>query len=1229
MKKPTMQKLTSLALVLVMLLTLFPAVFAGDEGVTPCEHVYEDGVCSLCGAKEPAQACEHDFVDGVCSLCGAAEPEPTEEPDAAIPGGTLMRALAVVGPTVQTHTFVFYADGAKVHEVILKGTETLNRPANPEKSGYRFSGWYEDEALTTAFTAFDQTPTMDDGTTNVYAKFEKICYLRYLDENNEIVRTDEVVEGGSYTFRADDPAFTTELGKVNVGWIEERGQSSVEHAGDTITVTADMTLRPHLQDGHTARFLTQGGSFVASQYVLSGETVRRPTADPTHMGYDFDDWYTSADGSTKYSFGNELSDDVDIYAHWTPAQVDYLVVYWREDANCPFGQETYSVAETAIKRGYTGSLAAYDGKNYLYHHLNTEKTNTDVVINGDGSSVKNVYYDRDAYNILFMSGTTVLHDAGTCKYGQIVDWLGIDAISSAQADGKHWWYVDGIREAYLIEGEEEVPSMPYSRNGGTVHYTLSNMNGDLHVFHMFGENIEGGTFFTLRQSWCRAAGRLYLNTSDTAYFGFHLASVYPSSSIVHGWHRYDYGDWPTAEQQETMFANSDLPRTLEEIKSDFMDIGTPYYIAFWFDRNKSDIIFETEGGPAVELADPALSCEDIPYEKDISAYDPANYVKKGSAGSTRKIADGVEYEFTGWYTDETLVTEFSFTAAKMPGGDLVLYAGWTPLTSTVNFDANGGTLNSPAMVTVVTGQPVAHPTDPSHSGSSGDHWSFLGWTLNGKIYDFSSPVAGDMTLVAQWANSIQYTVVYNAGEGSGSASDSGRYLAGSTAVAASDAALTPPSGQHFVYWTDKAGNRYTRGNLLGVSASLANSDGEIVLTAQYAPDETPASLIYDLNYSHYGKASPCGYEEDADTEANRLNNTKITLRALTDAEKLPGYTFGGWFMNENCTGDAVTEVLIDHDAPTPNTVYAKWTANTDTPYTVEFYYEVDGQYMTTADESDSRTGTTDTETMVTESDKTPTREKYALDERHSDAFSGTIAGDGSLVLKVYFRRQYTITFDPNGGKLKGSTDPVSSEQYYGDEIEIIKAPTREFYKFQYWKGSEYQPGDSYMVTEDHTFVAQWAEETTSITVQKVWDDGADLDRKRSGVEATVTLKMTVDGETTDVETVKVGTANDWSKTWKELPVQKDGKAITYSVVETMAKDNGYSSDTTKPAEVENGGVKKITNRHTPTTTLKSPITGDESRLPLWQGLAALSLLGLGALSLDRKAPRRKKGKHCA
>ena len=79
--------------------------------------------------------------------------------------------------------------------------------------------------------------------------------------------------------------------------------------------------------------------------------------------------------------------------------------------------------------------------------------------------------------------------------------------------------------------------------------------------------------------------------------------------------------------------------------------------------------------------------------------------------------------------------------------------------------------------------------------------------------------------------------------------------------------------------------------------------------------------------------------------------------------------------------------------------------------------------------------------------------------------------DGTLRIKKVF----VITFDPNGGTLRGKTEPTTMECMDGEVITIVEAPTCEGYDFLYWKGSEYQPGDKYTVTEDHTFIAQWSD----------------------------------------------------------------------------------------------------------------------------------------------------------
>ena len=156
-------------------------------------------------------------------------------------------------------------------------------------------------------------------------------------------------------------------------------------------------------------------------------------------------------------------------------------------------------------------------------------------------------------------------------------------------------------------------------------------------------------------------------------------------------------------------------------------------------------------------------------------------------------------------------------------------------------------------------------------------------------------------------------------------------------------------------------------------------------------------------------------------------------------------------------------------------------------YRVEWYYQENGVYPETPNAVEERSGEIGTEVSVTDEDKQTGRERYSLDETAANVFTGEVAEDGSLTLKVYFRPYYIITYDPNGGRLEGSTKPVSSKHMYGEVITIREEPVRGGYEFLYWKGSVYAPGEFYTVTEDHTFVAQWKSEFSyKFTFTKQW-----------------------------------------------------------------------------------------------------------------------------------------------
>ena len=105
--------------------------------------------------------------------------------------------------------------------------------------------------------------------------------------------------------------------------------------------------------------------------------------------------------------------------------------------------------------------------------------------------------------------------------------------------------------------------------------------------------------------------------------------------------------------------------------------------------------------------------------------------------------------------------------------------------------------------------------------------------------------------------------------------------------------------------------------------------------------------------------------------------------------------------------------------------------------------------------------------------------------------------------------------------------------------------------------------DGYSITNSHTPA------TTSISGEKFWDDADDQDSKRP---ASITVNLLADGEKVKSATVTADGNGKWLYTFEDLPVNKAGEAIEYTVTEEPVE--GYT------AKVD--GVT-ITNTHTPET----------------------------------------------
>jgi len=178
--------------------------------------------------------------------------------------------------------------------------------------------------------------------------------------------------------------------------------------------------------------LGQGGFGVEPAYARYETEINFGT--PTRKGYIFEGW--SLDQTAVTSPVSMPAHDCTIVAIWRASNAKYTIVYWKENAESNAdGTYGYSYWTSRVVDATSGTsvsgrddVAAYvtDEAYFTYNDVRTDK---DVLVKGDGSTVVNVYYLRNYYDIYFYvsdngdntvdscQAPTHSHTDGTCtKY---------------------------------------------------------------------------------------------------------------------------------------------------------------------------------------------------------------------------------------------------------------------------------------------------------------------------------------------------------------------------------------------------------------------------------------------------------------------------------------------------------------------------------------------------------------------------------------------------------------------------------------------------------------------------------------------------------------------------------------------------------------------------------------------------------------------------------------------
>ena len=926
--------------------------------------------------------------------------EGTEAQFGLAAGGASVTSVNPV-ETPDTHiTFKFYNGDELLDTQVVNDNGQLTAPATPAiESGRKFLGWYAvDDSGQLEAQEFDFAAAYSKysgrSEVKVMAKFEAVYYVYFMTVDGQVHSTAIAKEANG--FKVTPPTDYEPKGKKVTGWVV----GGNTFTADTV-VSADTYVYPVTADCYWVTFNTTGGSMVPSSSVTKGETLDLSgVTRPTRTGYTFKGWSTTADGALINSV--TPTEDTTLYAVWEGNNVKYTIVYWGENPNntdtenIPFDTLLGTESKTAkVGTTVTGSASTANNntiKNYFTYH-----SSDSAVVKADNSTVINVYYTRKSFNVTFDLGTTGgksmtiggnTYRSGrsatkyvlTAKYEQNIESLWPTASNFSSGSNFYGWKISGVSNLAVSKRLTMTADL-CSSNGktATANYDTNCLD---HLYYMFESFDQTSPANGNERQWF---GGVYYDKS----------SEYSQDANSKG------GDWGQKEITG-MTAKGTSEETLR-------DSGFPLHsprernIFLYYTRNEYDFIKNNYGTEASEKVKFGASLADKGGEPARPAGFSENAVFKGW------------YEVpVGQITDSTL--PYDFTGKTMPASKLTLFAYWVekPVTLTVQVPTLGGYTASNdkvAIGTVISGVDVFKDAEDAVKAAGK---TVLKWVYeDGTAVDVNSAIGRNTTIKAVLEGEV-YTLTYVTGTDA-VITDKNSYEYEARAQVKDGSGLK--SGDKvFAYWTDDADNVYYPG-------SYVTMTGNKTLTAHYVDPSVKVTLTYHANYT--------GNDETFTTDAVP-NNDKVTVMDYTSTG-LPsrlGYQFKGWKDANGVEYAAGSEARLDNNGS--NDLYAVWEA-IDVNYKVEFYYQDSkGNYLPAPNKTDVRQGRTDSTVSVTDVDKADKENgKYVYDGDAANVERGTVAADGSLTLKLYFKLNQascTVRYLWNGTDKKVAEDDVFDSQ---------------------------------------------------------------------------------------------------------------------------------------------------------------------------------------------------------
>lgn len=631
-------------------------------------------------------------------------------------------------------------------------------------AGQRFVRW--DPAV-----SFDMPVSVTQTQTiTVQAIFETV-YTVYFKYEGRTVATKELTDTQP-SVSTGDVLVPVGADEKLTGWYfgetryERVSKADFPLGSDTLTLTAKV------DKGHWIHFDSAGGSYVAPQFV-TGNTI--PPADPARPGFLFEGWYEES--GKQFTFGSPLTSNITLTAHWrSNTSTKYTVIHWQEKAD----ESGWSLHETETKTGGTGAQTAAASKSYPGF---TAQTITQQTINGDGSTIVNVYYKRNVYAVKFF---TIKYEGGLLS-GKYVKDKEIDSIR--------------ITAKYGANISEKWPGGIWttSPGGSTFQASIGTMP------------LGGDEFFETDQGSAKAD--YYLQSLAGVYVLDHTDTGGASSSTVTNEDRYAITGFTC--------------NTAISAKNGDRYNGAKFY----YDRNSYRIVFMNRGSKEKELV---RKYEQSIADAGYTPTAPANMQDYTFGGwFDNEKCEGSAYVFTGKTMPAHHLTLYAKWVPKTY--TVTVYAvDQKTVLETFTDVPMGGTIRESQMpeVTLGTGDSFLGWMDMQ------DHMPFHFDTRIHRDYKLYAKTGN--------AEQLMVTYALGDGSGNAPV-DSNKYARGAQAVVLPATGVTPPEGKVFLYWSAAGdstrcypGGKLTVTGNMTLTAVYGQTTEAVRVTyhSNFAPDKT-------------------------------------------------------------------------------------------------------------------------------------------------------------------------------------------------------------------------------------------------------------------------------------------------------------------------------------------------------------------------------------------------------